>query len=133
MATTPPSTPLPTTDSAATLADTTVNQLASIAIQTSEAAVIVMYPWLGWAVFKQLWEIPFNYFIGQLSSALGTLTGYVVIDIQKYFALKKAASALAALNTAKASGDQNAITQASADVDAAVAPILHYVGSVGSG
>lgn len=121
-------TPLPTTDKPAQIAVKSVGELTSVAITTAETALIAYQPWLGWPVIKQLWESAFSYFVSQFGQALGIFAGYKVVDVQEYFALKNAASALAQLNAAKASGDINAINQASAAADAAAAPILHYIG-----
>lgn len=122
-------TPLPTTDQTATLIDTTVVDIVNAEITVAETALTTQYPFLGFWYLKWAWKIPFKYFLSQLGLGLGKLSGYVVIDIQKYFAMKKALQAQGALDAAKKTGDLNAINQASADVDAAVAPILHYIGT----
>lgn len=127
----PPGSPLPTVNSTAQLIDTTVVDLGQKGIALAETALLAQFPWLGFWGLKQIWESIFEYFSNQLLDFLGTFAGYVVIDIQKYIDLKEAASALIALNAAKQTGDQNAISKASSDVDEAVAPILHYVGSTG--
>lgn len=123
-------TPLPTTDVPASTVDKTVVEIITDAEAPVEAAIIAAQPWMATPVFKQLWESALNWVFGLLSNVLGTLTGYMVIDIQKYLALKKAATALADLKAAQASGDINAITQANTNADAAVAPILHYGGQL---
>lgn len=119
---------LPTTDTAAQDAAKTVGALVSDATTAAENALIAWQPWLAFPVFKQIWQSLFSYFLKQLGIALGTFSSFVVIDVQKYNALMNAAKAQAALNAAKQTGDPNAIAQASSAVDAAVAPILHYVG-----
>jgi hypothetical protein len=126
-------TPLPTTDTAAKIADTTINEIVSVELPVVETAIETAEPFLAWPVVKQFWEAVFSWLSKQIGNALGTFTGYIVVDAQKYFALQKAASAAAALVTAKQTGDVNAIETASQNVDAAVAPILHYVGDNGNG
>ena len=121
---------LPTTDQAAATGSTTVEKLFSTATSAAETALIVAYPFLGWPFLKQLWEALFQGIIGKISFYLGTEAGYLIIDAQQYFALKNAATAMAALKAAQASGDPNALATANQNVDNAVAPILHYIGSV---
>lgn len=122
-------TPLPTENKAAQAAVDVVQGAANAAETVVEDAAIAAEPWLGFPGIKQLWETVLDYFVKQFSRALGTLAGYVLVDAEEYLALKKAAASLVKLNAAKATGDANAIEQASAEADAAAAPILHYVGS----
>ena len=124
--------PLPTTDTAASLGRKTVGDLFSAATSAAETAFIVAYPPLGFPGFKQIWEFIFESITSKISFYFGLETGYIIIDVQEYFALKSAATAMAALKAAQASGDPNAIAQANQDVDNAVAPVLHYIGSVQS-
>lgn len=122
-------TPLPTTDPTASKVDQTVGQIVTAAETATEAAIITAQPWMGTVVVKQLWEAALGWVFGLLSGFLGKLTGYMVVDIQEYFALKTAASALVALQAAQRSGDSNALNQANANMDNAVAPVLHYIGT----
>lgn len=126
-----PGAPLPTTDIASAVGNDVINDLVSVEIPLVEKAAETAEPFMAWPVIKQVWEGFFSYFATQLGQGMATLTGYVIVDVQKYLALKNAASALAQLQSAQASGDTNAISQASAAADAAVAPILHYIGSSG--
>jgi hypothetical protein len=121
--------PLPTVDSTASTADKTVGEIVTGAEAPVEAAIITAEPFMGLFLWKQLWEAALDWIFGLLGGALGVLTGYMVLDIQKYLALKNAASALATLRSAQASGDQNAIANANTQADAAIAPILHFVGT----
>jgi len=130
MADTP--TPLPTTDQAASVADSAVTLAVNSAETAAETAIIAADPVMATPVLEQLWEAILKFLFGYLGGFLAKGAGFVVVDVQEYFALRKAASALAALQAAQQSGDQNAITQASAGMDAAVAPVLHYIGSVQS-
>ena len=124
-----PAKPLPTADATAAGANRTVTTILNDAIPLAETALIAAYPPLAWPILKQIWEAIFSYFVGQLIGALGTVTGYVVMDVQKYMALTAAGNALAALDAAKKAGNTDAIEQASKDVDSAVTPILHFIGS----
>lgn len=71
-----------------------------------------------------------NFIFSQVGGFLGTLAGYAVIDVQQYLALQNAASALVALKAAQASGDPVALQTANQNIDSAVAPVLHYIGSI---
>ena len=117
-------------DTAASTGDTVVQEAVSAAETVAETAIIAAYPAMGTPVWKQIWEGTLNLFCGKIGWALGTITGYVIMDVQKYIALTNAAQALAQLQAAQKSGNSNAITQANTNADAAVAPILHYIGSV---
>ena len=120
---------LPTTDTTASLAAKTVGDIFNDVIPIVESAAIVAQPWLGDPVVKPFWEAIFNWIVGLFSGAFSTSSGYVVMDVQDFFALKTAATALANLQAAQQSGDANAITQANSAIDAAVAPILHFIGT----
>lgn len=126
--TTPVGTALPTTDATASFANKTVGQLLNALVPVAEAAIIAAVPWLGVPGLKQIWEMLFNYIVGQLSGALGTQASFIVMDVQEYFTLKSVSSALTQLKAAQATGDVNAIAQANAAADAAAAGLLHYGG-----
>lgn len=119
---------LPTTNKPAQFVRTGLVDIVNAEVTAAESSLIAAQPWLGLPVVKQLWEKAFQYFVGQLTQGLAIFAGKVVVDAEEYFNLKKAAKALQDLNAAKASGDQNAINQASSHVDETVAPLLHYVG-----
>lgn len=118
----------PTTDIPASIANRTVGQLFEKLTVAAEDVAITRWPWLMYPGFKQVWEALFGYFTGLFGKAFGTTTAYIVMDVQDYFALTNAAQVLASLQKAQASGDEDAIEKASDQMDAAVAPILHYVG-----
>lgn len=122
-------TPLPTVDATASSVNKTVQSVVGDAVPLAEAALIAAQPWLGWPIICQLWEAAFGAIINALGTALGVMGSYVVMDVQKYIDLTNAANALVALNAAKASGDSNAIEQASQAADAAAQPIIQYIGS----
>lgn len=121
--------PLPTTDSTAQTAEQTVLDVLTIATKSAEAVAISAQPWLSDPFVRPVWEGSLEWFTGLIAGALGESAAFIVVDVQKFIALKNAASALVQLKSAQALGDQNAITKASSEVDAAVAPILHYFGS----
>ena len=119
-----------TTDSTASIVSQTVTDIFGAAVTAAETTIIAAQPWLGLPVIKQLWEALFSYIVGKISGALGTGSGFLVIDLQTYTEVTNAASAIQALQAAQTSGDSNAITQARAQADAAAAALLHYNGSV---
>lgn len=125
-------TPLPTVDTAAQDGVKTVGAIVNAVEAGAEAAIIAEAPVMATPVWKQIWEGALSWVFGLMNSGLGTITGMVIVDIQEYFALKTAASALAQLKAAQKSGNSDAITQANAVTDAAVAPILHFIGTDGS-
>ena len=123
-------TPLPTVNATASLVDKDITTVGSALISFLETAAITAWPWLNIVGLKQIWEGLANWLGGQINSFFGALGGYILIDMQKYYALKNVATAWAALSAAKQGGDSEAINQASANMDTAVAPVMHYVGSV---
>lgn len=125
-------TPLPTTDTTASTVNKTVSGMLGDVLPIVEAAIITAQPWLGWPIISTIWESFLSYLWNQIGQALGIEAGYLVMDLQQYIAVTSAANAMAALNAAKASGDANAIEQASQAVDQAVSPVLHYLGSTSS-
>jgi hypothetical protein len=125
----PTGTPLPTVDQGATLADQTVQQIIQATEKPVEAAIIVAAPVMGTPIWVNAWETALDYVYSMISGVSGRLTGYVFVDVQQLFALRNAATQLAALHAAQQSGDQNAIAQANAQTDAAVTPILQYIGT----
>lgn len=122
--------PLPTTDQTASTADQTVGNIVSSTESPIDSAIIAAVPALATPVLKQIWEGVLHVLFIQIGNFLGEFTGFVVIDVQQYIALKKAVSAQLAFNQAIASGNTDAINQASDALDQAVAPVLHYIGSV---
>lgn len=130
MTTGPTPIPLPTVDPAASTADKVVTTILEDAESPIETAIIAANPVMGTPLLKQLWEGAFSWCVNQLAGALGLLTGYALIDIQKLIALTDASNALVQLQAAQKSGNQNAIAAANANMDAAVTPVLHFVGSV---
>jgi hypothetical protein len=123
---------LPTTDTLASDTDRTLQDVLNDATSAAETALIAAYPVLADPGLEQIWEFVFNEIAGKIGGAAGTLSGFIVVDLQKYTALKTAATALTELKAAQSSGDQNAITIANVQTDAAAAAILHYMGSVSS-
>lgn len=126
---TPPS-PLPTTDTPASRADRTVQDILRDLVPVLENLAIAAQPVLGAPILRQVWQTFFEWLMGLAGGALGLVAGYVVMDVQKAQALAAAGQALANLNKAKQSGDQDAINAADQAADDAAADVLHYVGSV---
>lgn len=122
--------PLPTTDKAASIGNKVFQDLLNDCVPIAETAIIAAEPWMGTPVLKETWEEIFQLIVKELGDAGGTLTGYVIMDVQKFFALMNAASALNDLRAAQLKGDPDEISKANDAADAAVAPILHYVGDV---
>lgn len=125
-------TPLPTSNTAAKIADKTVLEIVSIATTAAETAAIAYVPALGFPVIKQLWEALFQWITGLIGTALGTEASFIVMDVQKYLDLHAAASALASLSAAQKSGDQTLIQKANSDADDALASLVHYIGDAHS-
>lgn len=119
---------VPTTNQGAVTVEKTVMELFNDATSAAETAIETAQPWLKTPVLKQLFEALFSAIVAQISTPLSVSGAYIALDIDKYTALMNAAQAQAALNAAKLTGDPNAIQTASDNVDAAVAPILHYIG-----
>jgi hypothetical protein len=122
--------PLPTTDTDATDAVDALQDIINDGETAAENAIIAAEPFMATPVLKQIWEGALSWVFGFLSYPLKTFTGYVVIDYQKYTALKNASQALVNLKSAQTSGDPNALQQANNQMDSAIAPVLHYIGSV---
>jgi hypothetical protein len=95
-----------------------------------EAEIISAVPAMGTPVWRQVWEAVLDKLVTFITEPLARLSGCVVIEIDEYLALRKAAQAQAALDAAKKIGDPNAVAQASAHVDQAVAAAVHYVGAI---
>lgn len=125
-------TELSTIDAAAKDTSQTIVDIFKVAASSAETAAITAQPWLGLWFVKPIWTGIFNWIVSLISNGFGICGAYIVMDVQKYFALQTAASALVQLQAAQKSGDLNAITQANAAMDSAVAPILHYVGDAHS-
>ena len=125
----PAPTPVPTTNSGAQDVVTVVQNLEQTGETAAETAIIAAVPWMGTVILKQIWEAFFNWLFQLIAVPLANYSGRVVIDVEEYLALKKVASASAALTAAKQSGDSNAISQASTAVDQAVAPVIQYIGA----
>lgn len=125
-------TPVPTINTAGQDAVSLVDKLTKDGESAAETAIIAAEPIMGTFILKQLWEAVFDWLIGYVMTPLAALGGQVVISTEEYFSLKQAVAAQAALDVAKKTGDANAISKASQDVDTAVAGVLHYVGTTHS-
>lgn len=122
-------TPVSTTDTGAQDAVTGIENLISAGETSAETAIIASNPSLGTPIVKQIWEALFDWFVSLLEKPLATYGGYVIVDLQEYAALRNAVTAQAALDIAKKTGDSHAITQASSNVDAALAGVINYIGA----
>ena len=122
--------PLPTTNKIGSITAKTVEEAISGSESAVETIAITAVPWLGLPVLKQLWEGLLDWIFKQLGNTLGLLAGYVVIDIEEYAALVRAARTLQQLDAARTTGDKGAIQKASDAADAAAASIIHYYGSI---
>lgn len=128
---TPTNSPLPTTDETASTVAQDVDKALNIGETLVDNAIIAADPAvMNFPVWKQIWQKFIHWIFTQLASVMGTGSGFIVIDIQKYNALMNAAEVLQQLNAAKSSGNLEAINAANSAINAAVAPILHYIGSV---
>lgn len=117
-----------TTNTEAVWAGQTIEAIFKIAVPVAEAAIIASAPFMATPVLKQIWEELFEVIVDEFAKAIGTEGKYLVIDAQRYYAVKDIVTATAALKSAQASGDPDAITKANADVDDAADAILHYRG-----
>lgn len=122
--------PLPTTNQTAATVNQELTELLEDTIPAAENAIIAAEPWMATPVLKQIWQAALKYLIDMIAKLAGQGAGFVVLDIQKYNTLTKAADALTAIQAAQKSGDQNALDQANAQADAAADALLHYTGDV---
>ncbi len=122
--------PLPTVNQTGSFVDEAVGDIVKATEIPVEAAIIAAAPIMATPIWMQIWEKCLDIVFQDIGGFLGKYAGYKVIDIEQYFALKKAVAAQAAFNAALASKDQNAINKANSDLNAAIAPALHYIGTV---
>jgi hypothetical protein len=132
MSTTPtpqtPGAPVATVNVPAENVTGAANKLLQTGISAAETAIIAAEPWMGTTVWKQLWEAALSALMNWIAAPIVTWSGQVVISIEEYEALQTAVSAQAALDAAKQTGDQNAISQASQNVDSAILGAIQYIG-----
>lgn len=119
-----------TTDN--TLADM-VNSAISDALTLGEgvveAAIIADLPILGYPGFKQLLELILGWVEGYFLTQASDAATKIVIDIQVNAEESTVTQAFKGAQQAIQSGDANAITQASQNLDSAFGSIIHSDGS----
>lgn len=124
-----PKTPIPVVNQGAQDVVDIIENLTQVGEDAAEAAIIAEVPVMGTPVLKQVWEAIFDWIVKFIMKPVASLGGRVLISAEEYLALRKAASAQVALDQAKKTGDSNAISKASSEVDQAVASVVHYVGA----
>ncbi len=122
--------PLPTVNQTGSFVDEAVGDIVKATEIPVEAAIIAAWPPMAAPIWMQIWEKCLDIVFQDIGGFLGKYAGYKVIDIEEYMAKTNASVALANLQAAQKSGDSNALSKANADMDNAVAPILHYIGTV---
>lgn len=94
-----------------------------------EASLITSYPWMGLPFIKQLMEFILSQVSAEIYQGIALSLTKIIIDIQVNLEESKATSSFQNLQMALASGDQNAIKIASADLSIAYGNIIHSDGS----
>jgi hypothetical protein len=95
----------------------------------AEATAIAAYPWLGWPFVKQIFEGVLSYVSGLVYRQAALVATQIIVDAQINLEESTTYGAFQNLQLAVASGDKNAITQATADLDKAYGALIHYDGS----
>lgn len=121
--------PVPTVNEPAKDAVTFLENVVAQGEDAAEGAIIASNPWMGAPIWKQVWEAAFHMLIQKVMRPIATYGGFAVVRLEEYKALKDAAAAQAALDAAKKAGDPDGITQASSQVDQAVATAIQYIGA----
>jgi hypothetical protein len=119
----------------------TTNQLASIVNSVLknliegagggalETVLIAQYPWLGLPFVKQLFEFILEKATGLIYQNAAEAATKVIIDAQVNVEEGAANAAFQNLQLAVASGDPEAIAQASADLDSNYRKLINFDGS----
>lgn len=94
-----------------------------------EAAIIADLPILGYPGFKQLLELILGWVEGYFLTQASDAATKIVIDIQVNAEESTVTQAFKGAQQAIQSGDANAITQASQNLDSAFGSIIHSDGS----
>lgn len=94
-----------------------------------EAAAIADFPWLGLPIIKQLFELVLSKITGLIYQDAANAATKIVIDVQVNVEKSQVLNAFQTLQMAIASGDKNAIQQASTDLDNCYGSLIHFGGS----
>lgn len=105
------------------------NIIEGAGLDVIEATLIAEVPWLGWPVIKQIMELILNKAADLLYTQAANAATKIVIDVQVNVEQSKVLNAFQNLQMAIASGDQNAISKASSDLDDAYGSLIHSDGS----
>lgn len=112
--TTPVSTPINETNTAATTIVDGLTDVENAGVSAVEAEIIVAAPIMDTPIWKQIWEYVVGIFAGKLLTQLNTGATDVVIDTQISEEEQNLSKAEAALIAAESTGDANAIATARA-------------------
>ncbi len=94
-----------------------------------EALLIAQFPWLGLPFIKQIFEFILDKASALIYTNAAIAATKIIIDIQVNQEESAVAIAFQNLQMALASGDENAIKFASADLSKSYAAIIHFDGS----
>ncbi len=120
----------PTTNNSATnTADTLIKDGTSIGVSVVEAAIIADVPWLGYPGIKQIWEALFSWIAGYFSAAAQKGVNFAIIDTQVDGQVSDLSKALAALQIAYKSGNQDEISKALNQISQAQSNLANDNGS----
>jgi hypothetical protein len=121
-------------------APTTNNQLAGLVnsvlkdliegagVAEVVAACVAAYPFLGWPVISWLFSQVVMFVADKIYAQAAMIATKIVIDIQVNLEESSVTNTFQSLQMAIASGDQSAITKASADLSASYASLIHADG-----
>lgn len=119
-----------TTNQAATVVNNILqNIIEGSGVSVVEAAILIDVPWLGLPIIKQVFEYFLNFVASYIYVDAANTATKIVIDIQVNAEESVVISNFQELQQAIASGDQNAISKASSDLDSAYGSIIHSDGS----
>jgi hypothetical protein len=118
-----------TTNTTATTVDAIIAAGESSIVTVAENLIIADMPWMGFPIWKQIWETILGWFATYLSKAAQTGATFAIIDIQVGGEETQMSAALAALVAAEKTGDPNAIQLAVKNYQLAQSALVHDDGS----
>lgn len=125
-------TPVPV-NSTATTVNTAIDGIFNASVSAAETAIKTAVPWLGWPVIGTL----VNWIVGGIANKIyqyfALCVTFAIIDIQTSGEVSDFNKTLAALKSAQASGDANAIAIALKNFQTATESLTHWDGGANPG
>lgn len=121
---------LPIINQAVSAADAIIkNAEFTIGLQIAKTSAVADFPWLGWPVISQLFDLVLNWFAEYVYRGMTGVVNQAIIDAQTGKEKADYAAAKAKLHDIAATGNSGDIAAADIEFQETLARLVHFDGS----